>query len=332
MQVEARGLNLGRTSWHYDEVDVRPQRARRRLGGARVLATKLRVEPCPTFRRAHRNSSEGAILLKQKMSADTGVEIELTSDFIANNFVEQYYAAIHKDPELVRKFYGADSTSSKEEPILGADLIHEKIVSLGLQGGLACIQHLVAQSSAEGIVIMVVGTFARANESVCHPFRQTFILGKMSPDDSYAFYLRNNIFAWAAESAPPAATTSSSAPSRVDQRPKEWSYGVFCRSVHSTIHDAAKLSPFFAQFGEVKSISCRDHGSRRCRLRCNAMVTFTSQAAASFALKSFEEKPDIFTLEGKPDAGAGKPVRIEELKTFTERYPGGAPAGGHRAG
>ena len=33
------------------EVDVRPQRARRRLGGARVLARKLRVEPCPTFRR-----------------------------------------------------------------------------------------------------------------------------------------------------------------------------------------------------------------------------------------------------------------------------------------
>ena len=33
------------------ELDVRPQRARRRLGGARVLARKLRVEPCPTFRR-----------------------------------------------------------------------------------------------------------------------------------------------------------------------------------------------------------------------------------------------------------------------------------------
>ncbi|EOD33637.1 hypothetical protein EMIHUDRAFT_111631 [Emiliania huxleyi CCMP1516] len=134
------------------------------------------------------------------MSADTGVEIELTSDFIANNFVEQYYAAIHKDPELVRKFYGADSG----------------VASLP---GLACIQHLVAQSSAEGA------------------------------------------------------------------------------------------------FG--------DPG----RCQGNAMVTFTSQAAASFALKSFEEKPDIFTLEGKPDAGAGKPVRIEELKTFTERYPGGAPAG-----
>ena len=104
------------------------------------------------------------------MSADTGVEIELTSDFIANNFVEQYYAAIHKDPELVRKFYGADSvmthlearmlprqpwgagtpidplprapqTSSKEEPIQGADLIHEKIVSLGLQGGAGLLHH-----------------------------------------------------------------------------------------------------------------------------------------------------------------------------------------------
>jgi len=33
------------------ELDVRPQRARRRLGGTRVLARKLRVEPCPTFRR-----------------------------------------------------------------------------------------------------------------------------------------------------------------------------------------------------------------------------------------------------------------------------------------
>ena len=33
------------------KLDVRPQRARRRLGGARVLASKLRVEPCPTFRR-----------------------------------------------------------------------------------------------------------------------------------------------------------------------------------------------------------------------------------------------------------------------------------------
>ena len=51
LRAEVRGLNLGRTSWHYDEVDVRPQRARRRLGGARVLARKLRVEPCPTFRR-----------------------------------------------------------------------------------------------------------------------------------------------------------------------------------------------------------------------------------------------------------------------------------------
>ena len=50
LRAEARGLNLGRTSWHYDEVDVRPQRARRRLGGARVLAIKLRVEPFPTCR------------------------------------------------------------------------------------------------------------------------------------------------------------------------------------------------------------------------------------------------------------------------------------------
>ena len=33
------------------KLDVRPQRARRRLGGARVLARKLRVDPCPTFRR-----------------------------------------------------------------------------------------------------------------------------------------------------------------------------------------------------------------------------------------------------------------------------------------
>ena len=35
------------------------------------------------------------------------------------------------------------------------------------------------------------------------------------------------------------------------------------------------------------------------------MVTFTSQAAASFALESFEEKPEIFSLEGKPETGAG---------------------------
>ena len=33
------------------EVDVRPQRAHHSLGGARVLARKLRGEPCPTFRR-----------------------------------------------------------------------------------------------------------------------------------------------------------------------------------------------------------------------------------------------------------------------------------------
>ena len=57
MQAEARVLILGRTSWHYDggrrrsEVDVRPQRAHHRLGGARVLAIELRGEPCPTFRR-----------------------------------------------------------------------------------------------------------------------------------------------------------------------------------------------------------------------------------------------------------------------------------------
>ena len=61
MQAEARVLILGRTSWHYDEVrrGLRPQRARRRLGGARVLARKLRVEPCPTFgRRAPRHGCQ----------------------------------------------------------------------------------------------------------------------------------------------------------------------------------------------------------------------------------------------------------------------------------
>ena len=51
MQAEARVLNLGRTSWHYDGGRRAAAGARRRLGDARVLARKLRGEPCPTFRR-----------------------------------------------------------------------------------------------------------------------------------------------------------------------------------------------------------------------------------------------------------------------------------------
>ena len=46
-------LNLDRTPWHMtcDIVGVRPQRARRKLDGARMSARELRAEPYPTFRR-----------------------------------------------------------------------------------------------------------------------------------------------------------------------------------------------------------------------------------------------------------------------------------------
>ena len=58
------------------------------------------------------------------------------------------------------------------------------------------------------------------------------------------------------------------------------------------------------------------------------MVTFTSQAAASFALKSFEEKPDIFHLEGKPEK------RREEKRSPRSSASEGKPetGAGGRAG
>ena len=55
LRAEARGLKPKSrphvVALTMTKLDVRPQRAHRRLGGARVLARKLRVEPCPTFRR-----------------------------------------------------------------------------------------------------------------------------------------------------------------------------------------------------------------------------------------------------------------------------------------
>ena len=60
------------------------------------------------------------------------------------------------------------------------------------------------------------------------------------------------------------------------------------------------------------------------------MVTFTSQAAASFALKSFEEKPDIFNLEGKPDAGAGGRAGLDGVSSHASPRPVNRQAGADR--
>ena len=55
LRAEARVLNLDRTPWHMTWVGVRPQRARRKLDGARVSARSLPVELSWSFRRRARH-------------------------------------------------------------------------------------------------------------------------------------------------------------------------------------------------------------------------------------------------------------------------------------
>lgn len=368
---------------------------------------------------------------------------EITPAFIAEQFVLQYYSAMHKDPELVRKFYAADSALTHLEgnthaaPIIGAQAIHEKITSLGMRGGMAQILHIDSQQSSDiGILIMLTGTFVRAGETTGKTFNQSFYLAKIDPNSQFSYYVRNNIFryidpdviapdtgtllakptaamsvaeppaptpepepvappalaletqpvaepvvnalstlshdelvgepaestveasappsapmSWAARAAAAASKASAagaikavtrplptapvktdgdssdredttsggactaSAPATTAPRPKEWGQGIFVRSVHPSIHDVDKLSAFFSKFGELKSLSCRDHG--------NAVVVFVAAAAAQAALTSFTNEADTFSLEGHR-------VRIEELRTFGERFP--SSAGGVRGG
>ena len=100
---------------------------------------------------------------------------------------------------------------------------------------------------------------------------------------------------------------------------------VFLRAVHDSIHNAAKLRPFFSQFGEVTGVRLQKNGSAKLRGSVstksprphpavpppgNAVVCFSTASAAQLVLSLYALTPERLLLDGRR-------VRIENNRSFS---------------
>ncbi|CAH8583720.1 unnamed protein product [Heterobilharzia americana] len=111
---------------------------------------------------------------------------------LAGQFVVQYYTVMKKCPSGIHRFYKDDSSMIREDtPVCGQRMIHEKIMSLNLQGSQIAILKLDAlRANGNSVLIHVAGEISIANEEF-RRFTQCFILREQSPCD---FYVLNDIF------------------------------------------------------------------------------------------------------------------------------------------
>ncbi|TNN11606.1 Ras GTPase-activating protein-binding protein isoform 3 [Schistosoma japonicum] len=126
-------------------------------------------------------------------SAFTVVRME-PSDILslAGQFVVQYYTVMKKCPSGIHRFYKDDSSMIREDtPVCGQRMIHEKIMSMNLQGSQIAILKLDAlRANGNSVLIHVAGEMSVGNEEF-RRFTQCFILREQAPCD---FYVLNDIF------------------------------------------------------------------------------------------------------------------------------------------
>lgn len=121
------------------------------------------------------------------------------TQYVAHEFVRQYYTMLHKDPSQLHRFYtkesrlthGVSPNAKSEEPVCGQEAIYEKIAQLNFQNCHAKIKSIDSHPTiGGGVVIQVTGELSNSGMGM-RKFMQTFVLAQQDPK-KYNVY--NDIF------------------------------------------------------------------------------------------------------------------------------------------
>mmetsp|Transcript_7985 Transcript_7985/g.20498 ORF Transcript_7985/g.20498 Transcript_7985/m.20498 type:complete len:440 (-) Transcript_7985:889-2208(-) len=125
-------------------------------------------------------------------------KLMVESNTVATQFVQQYYHVLSNWPENLHRFYTDASTLS--HCVVGEETthtqtqrgIHEKVMSLGLQGAVPQILSVDAQTSIGGGVVVHTTGFLTLKGSKPRPFAQVFFLAVQE----IGYFVLNDLFCW----------------------------------------------------------------------------------------------------------------------------------------
>lgn len=122
------------------------------------------------------------------------------TQYVAHEFVRQYYTILHKDPTQLHRFYTKESrlthgvspnAKSDEQPVCGQEAIYEKIAQLNFKNCFTKIRSVDSHPTlAGGVVIQVNGELANSGMGY-RKFMQTFVLAQQEPKK---YHVVNDIF------------------------------------------------------------------------------------------------------------------------------------------
>ncbi|KAI4328555.1 hypothetical protein L6164_020899 [Bauhinia variegata] len=133
--------------------------------------------------------------------ADESAAPQATPQLVGNAFVEQYYCILHRNPELVHRFYHDTSVLSRPEEdgsmttVTTIESINNKILSLDYTSYRVEILSADAQPSyKEGVMVVVTGCLT-GKDNLKRKFTQSFFL---APQDK-GFFVLNDVFRYVDE-------------------------------------------------------------------------------------------------------------------------------------
>merc|ERR1712136_503226 len=121
------------------------------------------------------------------------------TQYVAHEFVRQYYTMLHKDPTQMHRFYtcesrlthGVSPNAKSEDPVCGQQAIFEKISALKFHNCYAKIRSVDSHPTiGGGVVIQVSGELSNSGMAM-RKFMQTFVLAQQ---DVKRYNVFNDIF------------------------------------------------------------------------------------------------------------------------------------------
>lgn len=121
------------------------------------------------------------------------------TQYVAHEFVRQYYTMLHKDPTQLHRFYtresrlthGVSPNAKSEDPVCGQEAIFEKISQLNFRNCYAKIRSVDSHPTiGGGVVIQVTGELSNGGMAM-RKFMQTFVLAQQ---DVKRYNVYNDIF------------------------------------------------------------------------------------------------------------------------------------------
>ncbi|GAB1606603.1 ras GTPase-activating protein-binding protein 2-like [Argonauta hians] len=128
--------------------------------------------------------------------------------WVGREFVRQYYTIMNEAPNFLHRFYsnnssfvhgGIEKVGEEQQPVVGQDNIHKKILSLNFSDCRTKIRQVDSQFTvSNAVLIQVTGELSNYGQPM-RRFMQTFVLAPQSPKK---YYVHNDIFRYQDEVFP----------------------------------------------------------------------------------------------------------------------------------